>query len=295
MDVIALGTALASATGFAASTSLQHHAAGSAPEDSRTLGKFVRYLLSKPTWLIGQFLALVSFFLHAVALHFGPLALVQPIVVSGVVLAVPARSALSRRWPSGAEVAAVAVATAGLAVFLVASDPSEGKDVPPSWQPLVFALAGIAGAAVAVWGSVVMAHRLHRPRRAAALLGVSAGILFGVVAGMVKLTIDVAIDDGIDAMLTTWPLWLLLLCGAGGIISNQRAYTLAALSASLPVLNIVNVVVSLVFGLLVFDEIPAHDPVAIFLQVVALGTVGLGLLMVARVEEVVPPPARSRV
>ena len=77
-------------------------------------------------------------------------------------------------------------------------------------------------------------------------------------------------------MLTTWPLWLLLLCGAGGILSNQRAYTLAALSASLPVLNIVNVVVSSFFGLLVFDEIPAHDPLSIFFEVVALATVAVG-------------------
>ena len=112
MDVIALGAAIASATGFAASTSLQHHAAGSAPEGTKGLGAFVRYLLSTPTWLVGQFLALMSFFLHAVALHFGPLALVQPIVVSGVVIAVPARSALSKRWPSTAELVAVAVATA---------------------------------------------------------------------------------------------------------------------------------------------------------------------------------------
>jgi len=291
VDVIALGTAVASATGFAASTSLQHHAAGSAPEGTKGLWPFVRYLLSTPSWLLGQFLALMSFFLHAVALHYGPLALVQPIVVSGVVIAIPARSLMSRRWPSAREVAAVAVATAGIAVFLVATDPSEGHNAGPTWQPFLFVLAGIALASATVWTSVILAHRLRRPRRSAALLGVSAGILFGMVAGLVKLTIGIGLDDGIPEVLATWPLWLLLLCGAGGILSNQRAYTLAALSASLPVLNIANVVAALFFGLLIFDEIPAHDPLSIFFEVVALATVAVGLLMVAKVEEVDPAPA----
>lgn len=279
--MIALGAAVASATGFAASTSLQHHAAGNASARTEGLAAFVRHLLATPTWLLGQFLALMSFFLHAVALHFGPLALVQPIVVSGVVIAVPARSMMSRRWPSAHELTAVGVATAGLAVFLVASDPSQGSDASPSWGPLLFALGGIVVALTAVWASVMTST----PKRAAGYLGVSAGVFFGVVAGLVKLTIDVGVNDGALAVLTTWPVYLLLLCGAGGILSNQRAYTLAALSASLPVLNIVNVVVALVFGLLVFDEVPAHTPLAVLLQVGALVTVTVGLLMVARVEE----------
>jgi drug/metabolite transporter (DMT)-like permease len=221
-----------------------------------------------------------------VALHFGPLALVQPIVVSGVVIAVPARSALSRRWPSTAELVAVGVATVGLAVFLVASDPSTGHNAEPGWGPFLFTVTGMVAAGLAVWASVVLSQQLHRPRRAAAMLGVSAGIFFGVVAGLVKLTIGVWVDDGAVHMLSTWPLYLLLLCGAGGILSNQRAYTLAGLSASLPMLNIVNVVVALFFGLLVFDEVPAHGTLAVALEVGALATVMLGLLMVARVEEV---------
>jgi hypothetical protein len=144
----------------------------------------------------------------------------------------------------------------------------------------------MVAAGIAVWASIVLSQRLHRPRRAAAMLGVSAGIFFGVVAGLVKLTIGVGVDDGAVHALTTWPVYFLLLCGAGGILSNQRAYTLASLSASLPMLNIVNVVVALFFGLLVFDEVPAHDGVSLVLETTALATVMLGLLMVARVEEV---------
>ena len=64
-------------------------------------------------WLLGQLFATLAFVLHAVALHFGPLAIVQPIVVSGIVWAVPARAALSRRLPTSQEVVAVSVTAAG--------------------------------------------------------------------------------------------------------------------------------------------------------------------------------------
>ncbi len=281
MDPIALTAALASATGFALSTSLQHHAAGGAPESATGAVDFLKHLLSRPTWVIGQVLALLSFFLHALALHFGAIALVQPVVVSGIVIAVPMRAAMSRRLPRRDELVAVVVTTIGLAVFLVAANPSEGPLARPTWRAFLIC-AGFALVALLV---DLLGSRVTDPRRRAGLLGVTAGILFGVVAGLVKLVIDTASERGLDGLLLSWPLWLLLLCGAGGIISNQRAYRIASLSASLPVLNIVDVVVALLVGILVFEEYPAHTPLAIAFQLAALGCVTVGLRALARVEE----------
>jgi uncharacterized membrane protein len=290
VNVIAVTAALASATGFAVSTSLQHHAAGSAPASVRDTLGFVRHLLSKPTWLTGQVLALLSFFLHAVALHFGPIALVQPIVVSGIVIAVPMRALMSRRMPHGLELSSVTITTIGLAVFLVATDPSDGKDGSASWVAFAVTITGMAIAFMFSW----LSSRVSGPRRRAGLLGVTAGVMFGVVAGLVKLVIGQMLDGGPWAMLASWPLWLLLVAGATGIISNQRAYRIASLSASLPVLNIVDVVVALLVGLVVFEQIPAHSPAAIALELAALAAVAFGLRGLAHVEEHVEEEAASR-
>jgi drug/metabolite transporter (DMT)-like permease len=281
VDLAAFGVALASATGFAVSTSLQHHAAGTAPESATGVLAFVRHLLSKRTWLAGQLLALVSFGLHALALRLGPMAQVQPIVISGVVLAVPARAMMSRQRPGRRELVAVIVTTFGLGLFLVASDPSEGTVHGDGDTALVVTLVGLALAAVMMW----LGTRLENARAHAALLGATAGLLFGVVAGLIKLVIEQAVDEGVVAVLTGWPLWLLLVAGASGIVTNQRAYRMAALSASLPVLNIVDVLVATFVGLVVFEEVPAHSPTAIVLVALAVGCAAAGLRNLARVEE----------
>ena len=93
--VTAVLAAIACAATFAVSTSVQHHAVESAPDSANGVGRLLAYLIRRPTWLLGQLLATCAFALHALALHNGPLAIVQPIVVSGIVFAVPARAALS--------------------------------------------------------------------------------------------------------------------------------------------------------------------------------------------------------
>jgi len=281
VDLAAFAAALASAAGFAVSTSLQHHAAGTAPESATGVLAFIRHLLSKRTWLAGQLLALISFGLHALALRLGPMAQVQPIVISGVVLAVPARAMMSRQLPGRAELVAVIVTTFGLGLFLVASNPSHGSVQGAHGTALAVTLAGLVGSGVLMW----LGTKLDDPRRHAALLGATAGLLFGLVAGLVKLVIEEAVSSGPAAPLASWPLWLLLVAGTGGIVSNQRAYRIASLSASLPVLNIVDVLVATLVGLVVFDEVPAHSPTAIGLVAIAVACAAYGLRRLARVEE----------
>ena len=50
----------------------------------------------------------------------------QPLVISGIVLAVPVRAAIAHKLPPRRDVVAVLIAAIGLATFLVVSDPSSG-------------------------------------------------------------------------------------------------------------------------------------------------------------------------
>ena len=99
MTLVAVWVAALSAAGFAVSTSLQHHANGDMDDSLSTTG-LVGALVRRPWWLRGQMVGLLSFALHAVALHLGLLVVVQPVVVSGILLAVPLRAALERRLPA---------------------------------------------------------------------------------------------------------------------------------------------------------------------------------------------------
>lgn len=282
MTALAIVLALLCASFFAVSSSIQHQAAEGAPESATGLLGLLAYLIRRPPWLIGQFLAACAFVLHAGALHTGPIAVVQPIVVSGIVWAVPARAALSRRLPSLGELRAVLVTATGLAVFLVASDPTAGHDAGQGLGTILLVLAGVLAAAAANFA----ASRVQNdPRRKAFLLGVVGGVLFGLVAGMLKLALQELDSGGLSGLLTAWPTYGLLLAGAGGVLTNQRAYRTAGLSASMPALNIVNGLTSLTFGFTVFSEVPRHSPLFLMIEALALACMAVGLWMLVKLEE----------
>jgi uncharacterized membrane protein YeaQ/YmgE (transglycosylase-associated protein family) len=274
--------ALACATTFAVSTSVQHQAAEAAPESASGLLGLLAYLIRRPLWLLGQLLATCAFVLHALALHAGALALVQPIVVSGIVWAVPARAAMNRQMPAWSEIRAVVLTASGLALFLVASSPTQGVVADRGWSSLLVALGAVV---LALLATLVAENIRDRPRQKGFFLGVTAGLLFGLVAGLLKMSLEAFSRGGLHLVLTSWPAWGLLLAGAGGVLTNQRAYRVAALSASMPVLNIVNVLTALTFGYTVFHEVPRHSPLLIAIEVVAMSAVSAGLWLLVNLEE----------
>ena len=281
-QTIGLVLALVSAFGFALSSALQHHA-NHGVETGGGAGTHLKALLRTPRWVAGQLLALTSFVLHAVALQFGQLIVVQPVEVSGVVMAVPVRSALDRRWPSGPETAVVAATAAGLALFLVVSRPSHGSGADLTAAG-IFVPAAMLGAALCM----VVGHRLGG-RAVANGFGFGAGVIFGLTAGMMKLAGHLAdfsggpVSDTL-AVLVTWPFWVVAVLGPLGVVLNQTAYRAGPLSASMPHLHILNVTVSITFGVLVFGEVPRHDPVSLVVEALALALVAWGIVRLSRVE-----------
>ena len=92
-------------------------------------------------------------------------------------------------------------------------------------------------------------------------------------------------DGGLSQLLTTWPIYALAAAGLGGVAINQVAYRSARLSASMPMLNVVNCLVGLSFGYLVFQEMPRHTPWAVSAELVGLAVLCVGLWLLANFEE----------
>jgi drug/metabolite transporter (DMT)-like permease len=270
--------ALLSACAVAFSTSLQHQAAELAPSSVEGTWGLLRHLVRRPLWVVGQLLGTIAFILHALALHNGPIALVQPLVVSGIVLAVVVRAAMSRQLPTPREMGAVVLAAAGLAVFLVVSDPSPGRRSALGTSALLMVLGCMVVAVVAIG----VAQRIVRPTRRAFLLGAGAGILFALVAVLLKLSTTTYADDGLAVLLASWPPYLLVVAGLGGVLCNQVAYRAARLSSSMPALNVVNCLVAIFFGYALLDELPQHSSGAVGAELFALAAMLTGLWILAR-------------
>lgn len=282
--------ALASASGFAVSTSLQHHAASGVDRSAGALHLLAR-LARTPLWLLASTLGLVSFALHAMALHLGTLALVQPLMLCGVVLAIPVRAAVNRRLPRRSDLLAAAVTVLGLAVFLAATKLSAGNAGPDPRRG-----AGACVVALTVFLLLnVLASRRRLGHLRATLLGASAGILFGLMAGLIKYVAHDLYLVGATATLLTWRPWVLALIGLTAVATNQRAFQAGRLAASMPVLNVVNVLVAMVFGWFVFGEAPVQGPLSLALQLFAAGVMAVGLVWIARLgpgAEPAPPAPR---
>ena len=269
---------LLSATGFATSSALQHRVAGTIPTHVAhhalaVLGQVVR----KPLWLLASTISFSALVLHATALKLGSIALVQPLMLVGVVFAVPVRAALDRTTPTWPELRAVLITVAGLAALMWGVDPASSAR-PPALLPAVLMVS--VGGATAVVVLLTSARLAARPHRLAALLGATSGAMFGLTAGLLKL-LGATVSWGHPASTA---VLVLALAGAGalGTAMNQRAYQIAPLSASMPLLNVLDVLVAVTFGALVFHETPEHGVAVLLLQCVALGGVAIGLRQIAR-------------
>jgi len=271
-------TCLFSASGFAASNALQHRVAGTVPANvaHHAIGVLAQ-VVRRPLWLLASTISFAALLLHAAALRLGPIALVQPLMLVGVVIAVPVRAALDLTTPTWRELRAVLITVAGLATFMWGVNPATSTTRP---SPMAAALMVFVGVGTAVVVLVTSQRLTGRPHRQASILGATAGVMFGLTAGLLKLLGTAVSSEHPEAVAA--PLAALILAGVLGVAMNQRAYQIAPLSVSMPLLNVLDVLVAVTFGALVFHEAPGHSPTVLGLQCLALGCLALGLREVAR-------------
>jgi hypothetical protein len=254
----AILAAVSAAALFAVAAALQHRSAGlvraglvsaGRPGQARRVAGLAPRTLRHPLWIAGTLASLAGFGLHALALHDGPLTLVQPLLVTGVIFALPLRQVLERRRPRYSELGWAAALALGLAVFILVSTPAASGSHAADLRPAVICVAAIA---LCIPGCCV-AGRRATGSVAAAALGTAAGLAFAATAGLLKETVDVVSRDA-GALLTTWPGYALVVVGGLGLLLNQLAYQAGPLRASLPAITTVNPIVSLIIGVAVFDE-----------------------------------------
>ena len=274
----AFGAGISSAAAFATSNALQHRAAGQVPATVKRALSVLRYLSRQRIWRVATGISTCAMVLHAAALHLGSLALVQPLMLLGVVLAIPLRAAVERKRPTPSEVRAVSVTAVGLALFVASTNPSPA-DATARTAPL----SAFLGGCLALFAWALRASRSTADfKRKAAWLGVAAGLMYGLTAGLLKTVGNVVAAGDLQALTVTVPC----LVGAGliGVALNQRAYQIAPLAFSMPLVNVVDIVVAIGFGVVVYGEMPAHTLPLLALQASGLAITGAGLSRIGSLE-----------
>ncbi|MCW2564848.1 MAG: hypothetical protein JWQ31_3408 [Mycobacterium sp.] len=233
-------------------------------------------LLRRPLWWGGTAAAVAGFVFQALALAKGSLLLVQPILVSGLLFALPLSARLAHRRVTRAEWAWATVLTAALAVFVLLAKTRPG-DYEAS-LPLSALVAVICTAAVCA--CVVVATRTTGWKRAV-LLAVAVGVLFGVVAVLTKLVMHLLTHEGLRTVLTTPVLYLLVMTGVLATFLQQSAFHAGSLQTSVPTMLVLEPVVAVVLGAVVLGEhldVSQLDTVLIAISAVAMAaaTIALG-------------------
>jgi uncharacterized membrane protein YidH (DUF202 family) len=291
VGVLLAGSAAAA---FGAGSSLQHRAASGVPRAHASVMNLVLKLLRRPSWLLGLALSGAAFALHVAALRQGSLTLIQPIVVSNIVFAVFVRAALDRRLPPPKEIYWAIATWAGLSLFIAALETRTALHATNPHAAEVLVVSGVVLTAAAAW----CAHRTRSAARRGFLLAAAAGVLYGLTAGLIKIVIIQA-SSGPAGVLQHWSFWMVLVLGANALLLSQRAFHAARLSITVPILNSVDVLVAIAFGITVFGERIFSSPAQLVAELVGLLVMGVGVWQLARLEEDIErqqpsPDARHR-
>ena len=280
--VLALTAALCAAIGIVVRQLATRHV----PAEHGMSPSMFTSLLSNPMWWAGTGTAVLGYVFQALALSFGSLLLVQPLLVSSLLFALPISARIARVRVSRAEWLWALLLTTGLAVFVLVGRPREGNFAPTAnhWVvvgavcfPLIFFC--IAGAA-----------RTLGDRRAV-LLAVAVGVMFGMVALLTKLSTHRFEVGGLPGLLSTPAPYLLLLVATVGTVLQQSAFHAGALQTSVPTMLVLEPVVAVVLGIVVLGEqLTVHGPAIMALPVavaaMVAGTVALARGSAARDETI---------
>jgi hypothetical protein len=146
-ELVAVLVAVAAAVTFGASDVIEQRATHEVAERKLLDPRLFADLLASRLWVIGIVVDISASGLQAVALHFGPLSLVQPILVCYLLFAALMAAAVAHRRPDRIMTAGVLCCTGGLALFQAAARLTGDKTTvsPTVLIPLgIFLAAAIA-------------------------------------------------------------------------------------------------------------------------------------------------------
>jgi hypothetical protein len=246
-----------------------------APEGRGPSVGLVRHMVARPVWLLGFVIMALGYVAQAVALHLGELNVVQPILVSELVILV----FLLWLWYSTAlrfrDLAAAVATAVGLGVFLFISSPSAGSKVP---SDALWLTVGVV--TLVVVAAFVLSARTGPAWRRALLLGAGASVGFALLSAITKSMTNLLIA-GWGPLFSSWQLYALASIGLGSFVIMQSAFQVGPFAASQSTLILVNPFVAIVIGYVLFGETLRGGPLHVSLEVLSLAVMVIGAIGLA--------------
>jgi drug/metabolite transporter (DMT)-like permease len=269
--------ALVGAVLFAFGTVLQQKGTMDEPEGESLKAGFMLRLVRKPVWLLGVGIDALGYACQAAALGVGKLVVVQPLLVSSVVFALPIGARLTGQRIGRREIFGALAVVVGLAIFTLVSNPEGGTDNASDRGWLIGA-AVTGGIALAL---VLASRTTKRVGARAALLGTASGVLFGYIAALTKATVD-RFDDGFVAVIADWHLYGLIGASVIAFALMQASLATGALAPAIATVMVFETLVGVAAGIWMLDEQLHEETWGTIVSVLGLVIVVVGLIPLAR-------------
>jgi drug/metabolite transporter (DMT)-like permease len=274
--VMAYVLAVTAAFSNAVTSILQRMGVEAAPQDSTLRLSLIAYALRRKVWIAGFMGMIAGFLLQFLALHFGHLTTVQPILTLELPFLVAILGIWFRNRLTWKEWVGSSAAAGGLAAFLALSSPTGGNETPDldTWGLVSFAV--VAGGTLAV----VLAH-FGSPVWRAAWFGVGGALAFAFTAALIKEVND-EIGRGWGHVFVSWPPYAIAAAGLAGMFLAQNAFHAGPVTASQSALVIVDPLASIAIGIGLFGDHVQTAGGRLYGEILAMLVLSAGVLSLSR-------------
>lgn len=206
-------------------------------------------LLTDRRWWLGSGVAALGFGLQAAALGLGSVLLVQALLVTSLLFALPINARVTGSAVTRTQWLWAALLAAAVAVIVTVGNPTPGRSRAglEVWAVVIAVLVPVL--ALCVVGARLLAGRPV----AAVLLGLVSGSLWGVFAVLTKDVVD-RLGDGLWAVLAAPELYAWAAVAVAATMWEQSSFRAGSLAASLPAMTVAEPVVASLLGIMVLGE-----------------------------------------
>ena len=263
---------------FALAATLQQKGALNLPTISLADPMSLVRLVGEKTWLIGTLALFAGYLFQAGALDRGRLSIIQPLLVTTVVFALPLGYFLTKQVVGRREEIGAVMIIVGLGLFVYFGDPAGGNENASNSQwAITIVLLSVLSVVLLVFGSGDLSMK-------AAVYGTVAGILFGLSSALTKPTLD-DLHVSVGTMLSHWECYALAVAGVLGFVLQQVSLGTGRLAPSVATVSVANPLVGILIGILLLDERLARPGWHIVLAVVGLGIALVGAVVISLARE----------
>ncbi|GJF09851.1 hypothetical protein NGTWS0302_24810 [Mycolicibacterium cyprinidarum] len=241
-------------------------------------------LLGDRQWWLGSGVAAAGFALQAAALSLGSVLLVQAVLVTSLLFALPINARQSRRGVTRWEWMWAALLAGAVIIIVTVGNPTAGQS-HASLETWIGA-AAVLGPALAL---CLVGAKVWSGPISAVLLAVVSGALWGLFAVLTKAVVgrlDVTSLDGLVELLRTPELYAWAVVAVAATAMQQASFGAGALTASLPTMTVTEPMVAGALGVVVLGETLRPGDAGWLILVIAVTAMVAATAALARGEAV---------